>query len=102
LRQELVERDEVRVNQIRQGPKLPFESIQRVRAGIPQDLQGDRQLSLAVIRFVDDAGRTRPNPLFDDEPIAAAKLLEEPVHTATLRNATMTVKPILSSARPCR
>ena len=54
LDEELVEVDQVRVRDVREGPELALEAVERVGVGVRQGLEGDGPIAPAVVGLEDD------------------------------------------------
>jgi hypothetical protein len=57
LAKELVEQDEVRVDEVGEGPELLLQAVDRPRVDTVEGLQGDAAAALLVEGLVDDAER---------------------------------------------
>ncbi len=68
LVEELVEPDQARVRQARDGPEFAFERPDRFGLQAVEGLEGDRGLALTVVDLVDDAHRSGAQTTFDFEP----------------------------------
>ncbi len=75
LREELVERDEVPVGDVRERSKLVLEPVERVGLGAPQCLHRDHAPALAVVRAIDDPEASGAQTTFDREPLGSPEVV---------------------------
>ena len=74
FRQQLVQRDEVRVRDVGQRPELLLESVERGGVDVPECFERDRQAVLAIERLVDDAEAAAAKAASDLESRVAGEL----------------------------
>ena len=72
LDEELVEVDEVGVRDVREGPELALEAVERVGLGVRQRLQGDDAIALAIVGLEHHAHRAGAEAAADLEAIDGA------------------------------
>lgn len=82
FRQQLVERDQVRVGEVRQGAEFPLKTIEVGRVRRAQHLERHHGATLPIVGLVDDAEAARAEPPEDPEPIVSGELVDGLAHGA--------------------